>query len=244
ATDEPARNLLGRFGAAVASTLVIIGGKGAWGIPVILLAWGVRFVLHRGADRALSRMIFAVIAVALGAVFAATHVPGADWPHPAIGLGGLFGDTVLGAVLTLLPVGTGTGLRMLSLMFGAGTVAMYLFVTGFDLAELRALGRFLLRGTVTLYALGLEAAGRGASRTAAAVQDRRAAARSAAAARAAEPPAFGRPASLTPAPLRAEPRAAAPAADKPGLLATALRRFAAPAAAVAAAPVAAAAPGE
>jgi len=48
ATDEPARNALGRFGAATASTLVIICGKGAWGIPVILLAWGLRFVTHRG----------------------------------------------------------------------------------------------------------------------------------------------------------------------------------------------------
>ncbi|HSF63646.1 MAG TPA: DNA translocase FtsK 4TM domain-containing protein, partial [Paracoccaceae bacterium] len=246
ATDEPARNLLGRFGAAVASTLVIIGGKGAWGIPVVLLAWGLRFVLHRGADRALSRMIFAVIAVALGSVFAATHVPGADWPHPAIGLGGLFGDTVLGAVLTLLPVGTGTGLKMLSLAFGAGTVGMYLFVTGFDLAEVRALGRFLLRGTVTLYALGLDAAGRsaaGTARAAAAMHERREAARAATPPRGGEPPAFDRPASLKPAPLRAEPRAGAPAPERPGLLAQALRRFTAPAVAVAAAPLAAA-PGE
>ena len=44
ATDEPAANMLGRFGAAFSSTLMIIGGKGAWTIPVILLAWGARFV--------------------------------------------------------------------------------------------------------------------------------------------------------------------------------------------------------
>lgn len=35
ATDEPARNMFGRAGAAVASTLVIILGLGAWSIPLI-----------------------------------------------------------------------------------------------------------------------------------------------------------------------------------------------------------------
>ena len=90
ATDEAAQNTLGRFGAAVASTLMIIGGLGAWGLPVVFFAWGVRFVTHQGEERAVSRVVFAVIAVALASVFAATHVPGADWPH-AFGLGGLFG---------------------------------------------------------------------------------------------------------------------------------------------------------
>ena len=89
ATDQPVRNMMGAFGAAVASTLLVIGGLGAWGIPLFFLAWGLRFVLHRGEERALHRMVFAVIALALASVFAATHVPGPDWPHPAIGLGGL-----------------------------------------------------------------------------------------------------------------------------------------------------------
>ena len=66
ATDEPAVNLMGRFGAALASTLIIIGGKGAWGIPVVLASWGVRFILHRGAERAVGRVVFAVIAIAMG----------------------------------------------------------------------------------------------------------------------------------------------------------------------------------
>ena len=54
ATEEPAQNLLGRFGAGVSSTLIIIGGMGAWSIPIVLSIWGLRFVLHRGAERALS----------------------------------------------------------------------------------------------------------------------------------------------------------------------------------------------
>ncbi len=59
ATDEPARNLLGRFGAALASPLFVIAGHGAWMIAVIFAAWGARFLTHRGEDRALGRVIFA-----------------------------------------------------------------------------------------------------------------------------------------------------------------------------------------
>ncbi|MGL5010642.1 MAG: DNA translocase FtsK 4TM domain-containing protein, partial [Paracoccaceae bacterium] len=70
ATEEPAQNMLGRFGAALSSTLIIIVGLGAWSIPVILLAWGVRFVAHQGTDRVLGRMVFAVIAVAVASAYA------------------------------------------------------------------------------------------------------------------------------------------------------------------------------
>ena len=57
---------------------------------MVLMAWGLRFVLHRGGERALSRVVFAVIGVALASVYAATLVPGTAWPH-SFGLGGLFG---------------------------------------------------------------------------------------------------------------------------------------------------------
>ncbi|MDO9602861.1 MAG: acyl-CoA dehydrogenase, partial [Rhodocyclaceae bacterium] len=50
----------------------VIGGKGIWTVPLILIVWGGRFVSHRGAERALGRMVFAVIAVALASVYAAT----------------------------------------------------------------------------------------------------------------------------------------------------------------------------
>ncbi|MGQ0565286.1 MAG: DNA translocase FtsK 4TM domain-containing protein [Gemmobacter sp.] len=210
-TDEPAQNLLGRLGAAIASTLMIVGGLGSWGIPLILLAWGARFVLHRGTDRVLSRSVFAVIAVALASIFAATHVPGPDWPHAAIGLGGLFGDTVLGAALTVVPVGTGFGLKLLSLAFGAGLVAMLLFVAGFDLRELRSLGAFLATSLVRSYAALLVLAGQGAAgtaRAAQALQAARTARRTA--------PAVPAPVVAAPPPLRASPaRLAAPQRPAP-----------------------------
>ena len=147
ATEEPAKNLLGRFGAGLASTLIIIGGKGAWSIPVIIAAWGLRFMLHRGSERAIGRLMFAVIAVAVSCVYVATLVPGAGWAH-SFGLGGLFGDTVVGALIQIVPGSAGFSLKVVSLLTGLGMVAMMLFVTGFDRQELRTIGRFLMVGSV------------------------------------------------------------------------------------------------
>ena len=173
ATEEPAANFLGRFGAALSSTLIIIGGLGAWMIPVILGAWGARFVTHRGADRAVGRIVFAVIAVALASVYAATLVPGADWTH-SFGLGGLFGDTVLGALLGVAPVDAGLGLNLFSLILGLLLVVMGLWVTGFTMAELQVLSQFLLRGLISSYDTLLGLAGRSTNRAAGALADRRA----------------------------------------------------------------------
>ena len=240
ATEEPAQNLFGRFGAALASTLIILIGKGSWTIPLIFLTWGVRFMIHRGGERAVGRVVFAVIAVAFASVYAATLVPGDAWMH-TFGLGGLFGDTVTGSLIGVLPGSAGFGLKFLSIVTFAGLVAMMLFVTGFDMAELKAIQRFLFLGSVMGYAAlrhGVGAGARGALTGASALQDR-ARARSAAmsAGRDYEPPvAMGRDAPVTrrgmppvrgglapeplrtastramPAPMRSEPRYAAPEA--------------------------------
>ncbi|MCU0899578.1 MAG: DNA translocase FtsK 4TM domain-containing protein [Cypionkella sp.] len=184
ATDEPARNMLGRFGAAVSSTLVIIGGRGAWMLPLILGVWGLRFVLHRGAERAMGRIVFAVIAVALASVFAATLVPGAGWPH-SFGLGGLFGDTILGTLLGVAPVNAGLGLALFSLILGVLLLIMGLWVTGFTLLELSVIGRHAATWTIFAYDMVLALAGRGTSRAAGALANRRAAKAQATAQRAA-----------------------------------------------------------
>ncbi len=177
ATDEMAQNLLGRFGAAVASTLIIIVGKGAWAIPVILLVWGVRFVAHRGTDRVLGRMVFAVIAVALASAYATTVPPGADWPHQGVGLGGLFGDTAMGFLLGIMPLQAGIALKLMALLMAVGLVAMMLFVTGFDREELKAAARFLLVGSIISYNAIANLMGKGAAgglRAAQVMQERRA----------------------------------------------------------------------
>jgi len=161
ATDEPARNLLGRFGASIAAALFIIAGYGSWGLPVVLMAWGLRFATHRGGERVLNRAIFAPIAIAVASVYAATMVPGAGWGH-SFGLGGLFGDTVLGAVLGVVPVQATLGLKVLSLLMAVAMVALGLFVTGFDRHELRLLGRFLLVGLIIAFSGLVHALGWGA----------------------------------------------------------------------------------
>jgi S-DNA-T family DNA segregation ATPase FtsK/SpoIIIE len=162
ATEEPAQNLLGRFGAAIASTLVILIGRGAWTIPLIFLAWGLRFALHRGGERVLGRLVFAVIAVALSSAYASTLAAPASWPH-TFGLGGLFGDTVAGALINALPGSNGFALKLLSLVAFFALVAMMLYVTGFDRAELAWLRHALTTGSILIYDRTMDLLGRGAT---------------------------------------------------------------------------------
>jgi DNA segregation ATPase FtsK/SpoIIIE, S-DNA-T family len=227
ATEEPAQNIFGRFGAALASTLIILIGKGAWTIPMIFAAWGIRFMVHRGGERAIGRVVFAVIAVAFAAVHCATLVPGDAWTH-TFGLGGLFGDTVTGSLIGVIPGSAGFGLKFLSLLTFAGLIVMMLFVTGFDMEELKGVQRFLVLGSIMGYAAlrqGLGYGARGALHGAAALQDRaRARSASMAASRYEPPVAMGQGSqtarrvmppvtgNMAPEPLRAAPARATPPA--------------------------------
>ncbi|EPX77817.1 DNA translocase FtsK [Litoreibacter arenae] len=151
ATDEPAQNWLGRFGAYLASPLFIIVGFGAWAIPFVAVIWGLRFIMHRGEDRAVSRLIFAPLAVALASVYASTHVPVSEWTH-SFGLGGLFGDTVLGAILGVAPISATFGLKVLAFIVFFGLLFLSLFVLGFDREEIKAVVRFMFVGVILTYA--------------------------------------------------------------------------------------------
>ncbi len=180
ATDAPVQNWLGRFGASIAAPVLMIVGWGAWGIPVTVIAWGARLTLHHGEERALGRLIFAPIAIAMLAVYAATLAPGAGWDH-SFGLGGLFGDTTLAMALTIVPISAVISVKIMSLVSGVAIVALGAFVLGFTMREVKVLGRFLLIGFIMLYALLLRLLGQGASAsmravqgTYAKVQDRRA----------------------------------------------------------------------
>ncbi len=161
-SDAPVQNLLGRIGAGIASPLIVIVGKGAWLLPVALGVWGGRHILHRGEDRVMARMMLLPIAVAVASVYAALLVPGAEWKQ-AYGLGGNFGDMVAGSLLGLSPVSGSVGLKLMTAAMALVTLAAALFVTGFDRAELRAAGRFLMLGTVASYAMAMTALGKGAS---------------------------------------------------------------------------------
>ncbi|MGJ8587657.1 MAG: DNA translocase FtsK 4TM domain-containing protein [Yoonia sp.] len=169
ATDAPVQNWLGHFGASVAAPLMMVIGLGIWVMPLILITWGLRFVLHHGQERAIGRVIFAPVAIVLASVHAATLTPGADWPAN-FGLGGLFGDTVLGVILTIVPFGAIFGVKLLSLLTGLGLLAMIAFVLGFTRPELKTGGRFVFLGTVMLYAMVLRVLGKGATLSAQAAQ--------------------------------------------------------------------------
>ena len=166
ATEAEPRNWLGRFGASVAAPLILVLGVASWGIALCTGVWGVRFLLHIGSDRAFSRSIFVAPWVALAAIFASTHAPGASWDQ-SFGLGGLFGDTVLAAMLGILPISAMVGLKLLSFVLFLGLVALGSFVLGCDRAELQRMWTFLLMGlgtsAVGAKAMGLQI-GRGSAR--------------------------------------------------------------------------------
>ena len=163
-TDAPVQNWLGRTGASIAAPLFMIAGWGAWGIAAVLLVWGVRFALHAGDERAVGRLIFAPIVVAFGAIYAATLEPDVEWLRThSFGLGGLFGDTVMGAILTILPLGSAFAVKTMSLLMGVGIVVLSAFVMGFTMPELKRIGRFLLIGLIMVYAWTMTLLGRGAS---------------------------------------------------------------------------------
>ncbi len=163
-TDAPVQNWMGRMGASIAAPLFMIVGWGSWGVAIVLLFWGARFALHYGQDRAIGRLIFAPIAVALGAIYAATLAPGSEWLQThSFGLGGLFGDTVMGAILTILPIGSTFTVKLMSLLMGIAILALGSFVLGFTKAELQRLVRFMLVGVIMAYAMLMTILGRGAS---------------------------------------------------------------------------------
>jgi S-DNA-T family DNA segregation ATPase FtsK/SpoIIIE len=159
ATDDPVRNALGRPGAALAAPLVIITGKAGWGLVIAFCVWGVRFILHRGEGAVLARTIFVPIAVALTTVWLATLVPAEGWAHD-FGLGGMFGDTVLGALLTALPISSAFGFNLLTLVAFVAMLAMWGYVLGSSLREVLTIGAFLVAGLILSYAAAAALGGR------------------------------------------------------------------------------------
>jgi len=136
ASDEPVRNSLGRVGATLAAPLMVILGWASWGLVLFTAAWGLRLVLARGHEQLMARAVFLPIALAVAAVWCATLVPGESW-QPVTGLGGVFGDTVLGAVVNALPMSAGAGVRLMSLLMLVASMAIFGFVLGVSWREMQ-----------------------------------------------------------------------------------------------------------
>ncbi|OWU85521.1 cell division protein FtsK [Oceanicola sp. 22II-s10i] len=149
-TDGPVQNLLGRVGAGLSAPFFMILGLGGWGFAILALVWGLRLGLHRGTDNALSRLVFAPIWIVLLSVFAASLVPGSDWSH-SFGLGGLFGDTVLGTMLGVSPLDASAGLKALSLVTGLAVALLGLYVLGATPREGRLALRLVVYAVIMAY---------------------------------------------------------------------------------------------
>jgi len=174
-TDAPVQNWTGRIGASIAAPLFMIVGGGAWGIPLVLIAWGLRFALHSGEDRAIGRLVFMPIWIAVVSVYAATLVPGETWRAThSFGLGGLFGDTVMGALLTLVPLGSHLMVKLTSLAMAVVMLTMAAFVLGFTWPEIRRGLRHAMVGAILVYGGVMTLLGRGASAGVAAARARQA----------------------------------------------------------------------
>ncbi len=142
ATYAPVRNLLGWTGASAASALYMVIGWGGWGIALLLLGWGMRFMLHVGTRRLAVRIVVAPVWIAVTAIFASTQIPSSSWEH-SFGLGGLFGDMVLGMLLSTLPFTATEALNAMALLLVLGVLILGLYALGCTMAEVSSAGRFL-----------------------------------------------------------------------------------------------------
>ncbi|WP_371155644.1 DNA translocase FtsK 4TM domain-containing protein [Jannaschia sp. 2305UL9-9] len=176
ATDAAPRNWLGVFGATMAAPLYLVLGYGSFGLAIGLIAWGVRFATHQGSELALPRALFVAGWVLVLSLFCTSMTPGADWSHD-FGLGGLFGDTMMGALLQILPIHAAAGLKVLSLLLLGAVVLSGAWVLGFQRDDMMRGGVFLLNGFGNAWYLARLMTGhaaRGTARTAATLRERRA----------------------------------------------------------------------
>ncbi|MEM9212300.1 MAG: DNA translocase FtsK 4TM domain-containing protein, partial [Pseudomonadota bacterium] len=134
ATGNPPENLLGGFGASVAGVLMLSIGWASWTIPVVLIAWGLRFLAMRGNETAFTRFIAIPFLLFVGATFAAVHTPPTGWPHD-FGLGGLAGDATLDLLLAYLPADLRTNLVIVSLGLAGTSALLLLIATGVTFRE-------------------------------------------------------------------------------------------------------------
>ncbi|PWJ22270.1 DNA translocase FtsK [Jannaschia seohaensis] len=181
ATDATPQNWFGLLGASVAATLYFGLGYGAYALAAGLIVWGVRFACHWGAERALPRALFVAGWALVVSLFCTSMTPIPGWSYD-FGMGGLFGETLTGALLTILPIHAAVGLKLFTLMLSAAVVGVGAWVLGFTREDLGRAVVFLLNGFGSawyLLRILTGAAARGAAtqtvRTAGSLRDRRAA---------------------------------------------------------------------
>ncbi|MFK9428729.1 hypothetical protein ACJEJH_25580, partial [Escherichia coli] len=89
-------------------------------------------------------------------------LPGTGWEQ-SYGLGGHFGDMIMGAMLNILPVKAQIGIRLAGLVMAVSVLAMTAFSLGFERSELMGLWRRFVIGLLTAVDLAMRAVGQGAA---------------------------------------------------------------------------------
>src|SRR5260221_4011978 len=96
AVDAPVQNWIGPLGASVADVLCQTLGGAALILPFVFFAWSFRLLLNRGLTMLWLRLVLlppsALLAATALAIIPAPHW----WGLARVGLGGWFGDRILG----------------------------------------------------------------------------------------------------------------------------------------------------
>jgi DNA segregation ATPase FtsK/SpoIIIE, S-DNA-T family len=145
AVDATPRNFLGHNGAVMADLLWQGLGLACFLIPILLLAWSFRLMLHRPVRSAWTRLALLPAVLTLGAVALSILDLGAL--SPPAGPGG-----AIGWVMERLLVRSGLGTAALPISMAAATVAglLLLATMGLSLRDWRAIGAGAGRGAIRL----------------------------------------------------------------------------------------------
>ncbi len=163
-SDAPVQNWMGQTGASIAFILITFLGLGSWAISVFCLCWGMRFMLHRGAERIVWPSLMLIVWLIVVALHFETLLPDGEWQNfHSFGLGGMIGNTALGGLLALLPFGLAFLVKSLSFITALGAIMLGVFVLGFSRTELFAIGRFVVLGLILCYDCIARLLGRGAT---------------------------------------------------------------------------------
>ena len=164
ASGGEVHNLLGEAGALGAALALMIIGWASLGAGAAACVWGGRFILHQGEDRAAGRVIFLPIWLAALSIWASSLPARGEWAAAhGFGMGGMFGDMVNGAVLSVLPHSAAAAADFLPLGFGVAAAVLGAYVLGFSRSEGMRLLRLALMALVLVYAVAMYLLGRGAA---------------------------------------------------------------------------------
>src|SRR5260221_364095 len=158
AVDAPVQNWIGPYGASVADVLCQTLGGAALILPFVFFAWSFRLLLNRGLTMLWLRLVLlppsALLAATALAIIPAPHW----WGLARVGLGGWFGDRILG-----LLAGTAHLARPLVAMAAAALVGLsLLYILGLSRRDWRQIGQGAGRVAVASGRGGVAVAGHGA----------------------------------------------------------------------------------